>query len=104
MNAKSKVFQILLIAGVLFLIVFLPIYYFKMQQEVSLYHFNGRVDSVSYSVKDEPTIKVNGKEFDLPVNFWDFNHQIEIGDSIVKVKNSMVVEIVKKNGKVIIVK
>jgi len=91
-------------AGVLFMIIVLPIFYFKTQKEVLSYHFNGRVDSVTYSVKDEPTIKVNGKEFDLPVNFWDFRHQIEKGDSIVKLKNSMAVEIVKKSEKVIIVK
>jgi len=102
MNSINKAPLILLAAGFLFLVTVVPFYYFKTKQQVSLYQFKGRVDSVSYDVKGEPTIKVNGKKYDLPVNFWDFNHQIDVGDSLVKVKNSMVVRILKKNGTVII--
>jgi hypothetical protein len=104
MNYINKFPLILLATGFLFLLVATPFYYFKTKQEVLLYEFNGKVENVSYSVKGEPTIKVNGKSYDLPVNFWNFNHQIEMQDSLIKLKNSMIVTIVKKNKEVIVIK
>ncbi|HVW12522.1 MAG TPA: hypothetical protein VHB54_01795 [Mucilaginibacter sp.] len=73
-----------------------------MRAEAIQLDFKGVVDSVSYSEKDEPTVSIGGKSFVLPVNFWDFNKQIEVGDSLVKHKNSLTIEIIKKNGTVII--
>ncbi|QEM06906.1 hypothetical protein DIU31_026620 [Mucilaginibacter rubeus] len=64
--------------------------------------FNGKVEKVIYSIKGEPTVSINGKTFDLPVNLWDFNHKIEKGDSLIKSKDSMVIKLIKyKTGQVI---
>lgn len=79
--------------------------YNRLFEENLPYKFSGKVEKVSYSVKGEPTVLINGKGFDLPVNFWNFNHKIQKGDSLIKQKNSMVIKLVKqKTGEVIFFK
>lgn len=102
--APKKWPLILLGLGAIFILINTPYFYYKNKKTSLSYQFQGRVDSVWYDDKGGPTIKVNGNKYDLLVNYWDFNHQIEVGDSLIKVKNSMLVRIIKKNGKVIIVK
>lgn len=87
-------FGIVLILGA----IALPYTYYKAKAKCLSYEFDGTVDSISYSVKGEPTIKIHGNKYNLPVNFWDFKRQIEVGDSLIKAKDSMVVRIFKKNG------
>ncbi|MDB5023245.1 MAG: hypothetical protein JWP78_1000 [Mucilaginibacter sp.] len=98
MNSTNKflliLFGIVLILGA----IALPYTYYKAKAKCLSYEFDGTVDSISYSVKGEPTIKIHGNKYNLPVNFWDFKRQIEVGDSLIKAKDSMVVRIFKKNG------
>lgn len=98
MNPTNKFLLILLGLVLILGAVALPYFYYKEKAKCLSYQFDGTVDSVSYSVKGEPTIKIHGNKYDLSVNFWDFNRQIEAGDSLIKVKDSMVVRIFKKNG------
>ncbi|TCC88668.1 hypothetical protein EZ428_18700 [Pedobacter frigiditerrae] len=62
--------------------------------------FDGKVQQVGYDFKDAPTIKVNGKEFYLGVT-ENFKHQIEVGDSIFKLKGRKWIELKKKGGEII---
>ena len=66
------------------------------------YQFNGIIKSVTYDVKGKATILVNNVPYELFDNDWDFDHnRIEKNDSIVKAKNSMIIKLIKRNGKII---
>ncbi|WP_426671361.1 hypothetical protein ACPPVU_09000 [Mucilaginibacter sp. McL0603] len=90
--------------SILFIIslVALPYLFYKSKVQYQSYQFNGRVDSVLYNVKGEPTVKIGDKKYHLPVHYWTINRQIQVGDSLVKEKNSITIRIVKKDGTVII--
>lgn len=94
----------LIIVSILFIIslVALPYLFYKSKVQYQSYQFNGRVDSVLYNVKGEPTVKIGDKKYHLPVHYWTINRQIQVGDSLVKEKNSITIRIVKKDGTVII--
>ena len=83
-------------------LITLPYLFYKSRTLSLSCQFNGRVDSVAYDAKGEPTIKIHDKKYHLPVNYWNFNGQIQVGDSLIKYKNSKVIRIFKKDGKVII--
>jgi hypothetical protein len=73
----------------------------KAETEAHYYHFNGIVDSVSYSIKGQATVIIKGAHFEL--GFWDFDHdRIAKGDSLIKEKNSMIIKLIKRNGQIII--
>ncbi|WP_413670501.1 hypothetical protein ACEN9X_11480 [Mucilaginibacter sp. Mucisp86] len=93
--------------GVFILLLFVTaIYYYNnLVRKNHSIEFNGKVEKVIYSIKGEPTVSINGKTFDLPVNLWDFSHKIEKGDSLIKSKDSMVIKLIKyKTGQVIFFK
>lgn len=75
---------------------------FAAQRKALSYRFSGRVDTVAYNKKGEPTITIKGTKYDLSVTHWDFAHQIEAGDSMVKKADSMMIKIFKTDGTVII--
>ena len=67
------------------------------------YQFNGKVDSANYNIKGEATVIIKGIKYDLSDFNWDFDHnRIQKGDSIVKEKNSMIIKLIKPNGKIIV--
>jgi len=67
------------------------------------YLFNGKVDIVSYDIKGEATVFINDTDYYLSYPNWDFDHnRIEVGDSIIKKRNSWVIKLIHKNGQVII--
>jgi hypothetical protein len=96
----------ILIGILVFLLFIIGIYhYYSLTQKNLPLEFNGKVENVFYSVKGEPTISINNKTFNLPVNLWDFNHKIERGDSLIKFKDHMVIKLVKyKSGQVMLFK
>ena len=66
------------------------------------YQFDGVVDSVSYDIKGYATITVKGSHYYLGGTSWDFNHnRIQKGDSILKKRNSMIVKLIKPDGRII---
>ena len=75
---------------------------FAAQRKALHYQFNGKVDTVNYDKKGQPTVTIKGTRYDLSVTRWDFNRQIEKGDSMVKKADSMMIKIFKTDGTVII--
>lgn len=75
---------------------------FAAQRKALGYQFNGKVDTISYDSNGQPIISIHGTKYDLSVTHWDFNHQIQSGDSMVKKADSMVIKIFKTDGTVII--
>ena len=75
---------------------------FSAHKTTLSYQFNGRVDNVDYDKNGAPTITIKGTKYDLSVTQWDFNHQIQAGDSMVKKTDSLVIKIFKTDGTVII--
>ena len=74
----------------------------KSYRENLDFEFNGKVEFVSYDVKGTPTIKINKQEYCLTYNNWDFDHQIEKGDSLDKRKGTFVIKLIKFNSKSIV--
>jgi hypothetical protein len=69
------------------------------------YEFNGVVQVVTYDIKGTPDVKINGSEYFLTYHKWGFNHKIQVGDSLIKKRNKMVIRLVKqKTGEIIIFK
>ena len=59
-------------------------------------HFNGRVIFVDYNIKDEPHVGIDTQMYYLEFPF-KFDHKIEVGDSMVKLKDSTVFKLIKHN-------
>jgi hypothetical protein len=74
---KIKNMKKIFLIGIGILLLFVAaIYYYNNLVQINFpMQFNGKVDKVVYSVKGEPTILINGKIFNLPVNLWDFDHK-----------------------------
>jgi hypothetical protein len=63
--------------------------------------FNGRVENVSYDEKGIPTVTIGGKNYYLNTDY-NFKHEIDQGDSIVKYKDARLYRLIKKgSGKVL---
>ena len=72
--------------------------------ETSLnYSFNGVVENVSYDVQHHATVTIRGKEYELGLNTWGRNKNIkgiiEKGDSMIKKKGELYIELIKRNKK-----
>jgi len=66
------------------------------------YCFKGEVEAIRYDVKNTPYVTINVRTFFLSYNNWDFNTQIQIGDSLEKEKGTMTIRLVKKyTGKIV---
>ena len=63
--------------------------------------FTGVIEKITYSEKKRPKVTVNGKAYPLITN-WRFNNNIEVGDSLIKVKGSTVYKLVKYNTREVI--
>jgi predicted membrane metal-binding protein len=102
MKPSSKI--LLTFLGVLAISFALFTFYtrFTAQRKALYYQFNGKVDTVDYSKKGQPTITIHGIKYDLSVTRWNFDRQIEAGDSMVKKMDSMMIKIFKTDGTVII--
>jgi len=102
----NKKFYIILALAILFIIYcFCEGYFVSGHSDIdNLYvHFSGKVDSVTYNIKGEPTIVVKGTHYELNCLNWDFDHnRIEKGDSIIKKQHSMIIKLIKRNKTVII--
>jgi hypothetical protein len=95
---------VLIILGVLAISFAIFTFYsrFAAQRKARSYQFNGKVDTVNYDLKGQPTVTIKGTKYDLSVTRWDFNHQVEAGDSMIKKRDSMMIKIFKTDGTVII--
>ena len=67
------------------------------QVELKNYEFYGAVTKIHYDIKRFPTIEVNNKEYYL-CGDWNFKFEVELGDTIVKNKNSYEIKLIKKNS------
>jgi hypothetical protein len=64
--------------------------------------FSGVVQKVEYDIKGDATITINGSVYQLIWNNWSFGGQIQKGDSLVKVKNTLKIKLVKEKSKEVI--
>ncbi len=64
--------------------------------------FSGIVDSVSYNINMDPTLTINDSVYKPRSNNWAFRGEIEKGDSLIKVKNTMVIKLIKRKTKKVI--
>jgi hypothetical protein len=79
--------------------------YKKDYKKNSDYYFDGVVQNVRYDSKGFPYVTIHNRTFYLSYNNWDFNHEIQKGDTLKKEKNSFTVKITKyKSGEVLIFK
>jgi len=87
--------------GALFFIVSLFLYIRADRIEIS-YKFKGTIDKVTYSDKKFPNVVIKGETYFISYPNEDFNDKIEVGDSLVKEKNSRIYQLIKfKTGEVI---
>lgn len=85
----------------LFIIYLIVAYFIDTNTEKNL-EFCGVVQTVKYSIKGSPTVTINGSEYELYSNFWAFDEKIRAGDFLIKVKNTLVIKLVKKGTKEVI--
>jgi hypothetical protein len=58
------------------------------------YNFSGRIDNITYNEKKTPTVIVKGNSYSLSTN-WRFNERMNLGDSLVKERNSIIYKLIK---------
>ena len=63
------------------------------------YDFTGVVDTVAYDVKGIPTVTILNNEYYLSAGY-NFNYQIEKGDTLKKERGSNIYTLIKQTGKV----
>ena len=66
------------------------------------YQFDGRVDSISYSDKGAAVIMIKGNEYVLDDPWQREFITINKGDSLIKLKNSQKVKLIRPDGEIII--
>ena len=67
-------------------------------EKMRWYNFDALIQNVSYNVKGDPTITINGTEYFLSYSHWQFGiAKIEKGDRIIKIKGKMDLKLIKKN-------
>jgi len=101
MSSSSKVFFSLS----LILIFFFVCLRIKVHEEDFNYQINGRIDSVSYDIKGNPTIIVKGEFYYLSDSDWLFNSKLQKGDVIEKKSKTMTIKLTRPyTGEVIFIK
>jgi len=97
----KRIMIILFVAvGIIGLIVAIRLGHKGYSKDID-YQFYGVVDSVSYDIKGYASIVVNGSHFYLGASSWDFDNNIQKGDSIIKKRNSMIIKLIKPDGRVV---
>lgn len=101
-NYKWEIAVIVLFVSLAMLFFCYTIYSGRISERENISReFSGTVENVLYDVKGIPSVTVHGKEYYLN-NFYNFDHQIERGDSLVKYKGATIYRLVKKdNGRVV---
>lgn len=100
MEDREKIVRYLAIFFIFLIVVF--ILFFRADKTEKNYQFSGVVKEVNYGDKGMPEVLINGKLYH-PNNV--FNNQLEQGDSLIKLKNSLSYKLVKfKTGKIILFK
>ncbi len=92
---------IILILAFISLLIWL-IYSNKRNYEENLnIEFNGIVETVKYDIKGFPTLTINRVDYRL-VGPYRFDHQIETGDTLIKLKGNIHYKLIKRQtGKII---
>lgn len=94
--SKYKTDKRTYIAIVFILFFGLGFFFFQRSEKRLLnYEFNGVIDSVGYCAKGFPYVKINNKVFYLEAD-WNFNHSLNVGDTMIKKKNSLEIKVIKK--------
>ena len=60
--------------------------------------FAGEVERVEYDIKQFPTIQINNVGYYIGAGYYT-DHQIEVGDSVIKVRGSYVYKLIKRKTK-----
>lgn len=97
-----------LIVGIAIVVLFAGSMFYLYKKDYKkklLYYFNGEVQNVRYDSKGFPYVTIDNRTYYLSYNNWDFNHEIEQGDTLQKEKNTFAVKLTKyKSGHVLIFK
>lgn len=65
--------------------------------------FDGIVENVSYDGKSIPSVTIKSVKYYLGSNYWNFERQIAVGDSMQKDSGRYLVKLIKQNsGKIMI--
>ena|ERR1700748_2825465 len=100
-NKRDIIFFAAIIAAVIAFFVYFYIGSIRETAEFRTYNFSGIVENVRYE-KGYPFVVVGGREYFLGAPGYNFEHKIERGDSIKKVKGSSSVIIIKrKTGEIL---
>lgn len=91
-NLKLKI-----VIGIILIVVLIYSYdHFKNK----VLNFKGVITSVSYDIKHNPTVKINGITYDLYYGEWDFEtNKISKGDILIKPKGRFDLYLIKNNSR-----
>lgn len=60
--------------------------------------FAGEVERVEYDIKQFPTIQIHNVSYSIDAGYYT-DHQIEVGDSVIRVRGSYVYKLIKGKTK-----
>lgn len=68
--------------------------------QIKSWVFRGEIKNVRYGfLRHTPVINVNGKDYDLSRTDWDSNLKFNVGDTIIKHKNTRHIFLIKRNSR-----
>jgi len=63
--------------------------------------FSGTVERVDYDIKEFPTITIGDSSYYIGAGY-NTNHQIEVGDSVIKKRGSDIYKLIKRGSHMVI--
>jgi len=73
----------------------------KLDKENLNIEFAGSVERIEYDIKQYPTITINNKSYYIGAGYHT-EHQIEVGDSVIKKRGSDIYKLIKQRSNKII--
>jgi len=99
LSQRNKFVLIIVSLGIIVYIFFC----IRESKQMKDMEFNGIVQDIQYNIKGGATIKINNVIYEPASNNWVFRGEIQNGDSLIKLKNSMDIKLIKqKTGREII--
>ena len=100
MNTE-KIKRFVIVGGLFF--VCMVLLYFRAVYIEKKTQFDGIVQKITYNEKGRPLVVIKEKEYLIGLPDIDFNDKIQLGDSIIKERDSKIYKLIKhETGEIII--
>jgi len=99
----NKIVKYVFPIGLVILVVYFYLSSASYEKKAVKLKFSGTVEEVVYDGKSFPLVTIKGEKYYLGSHFWNFEHQITVGDYMEKDSGRYLVKLIKRNGGKVII-